>query len=39
MQKTEKKFWNRLYIIVVVFLLLQVVFYYFITKHFQTPII
>jgi hypothetical protein len=35
MQKTEKKFWNRLYIIVFLFLLLQVVFYYFITKHFQ----
>jgi hypothetical protein len=35
MQRTEKKFWNRLYMIVFVFLLLQVVFYYFITKHFQ----
>jgi hypothetical protein len=35
MQKTEKRFWNRLYIIVLLFLLLQVVFYYFITKHFQ----
>jgi hypothetical protein len=35
MQRAEKKFWNRLYIIVFVFLLLQVVFYYFITKHFQ----
>lgn len=31
----EKKYWNKLYLIVFLFLLLQVVFYYFITEHFQ----
>jgi hypothetical protein len=35
MQGTEKKYWNRLYIIVLVFLALQIIFYYFITNHFQ----
>jgi hypothetical protein len=35
MQKSEKKFWNKLYLIVLIFLVLQVIFYFFITKHFQ----
>jgi hypothetical protein len=35
MQKSERKYWNRMYAIVFLFLVLQVVFYYFITKHFK----
>lgn len=35
MEKSEKKFWNKLYLIVLIFLVLQVIFYFFITKHFQ----
>ncbi len=35
MQKSEKKYWSKLYIIVFLFLVLQIVFYYFITKYFN----
>jgi len=35
MQKSEKKYWNKLYAIVFLFLVLQIIFYYFITKYFQ----
>lgn len=35
MQKSEKKYWNKLYLIVFLFLVLQVILYYFITKNFQ----
>jgi hypothetical protein len=35
MQKSEKKYWNKLYLIVFLFLLAQVIFYYFITEYFN----
>jgi DMSO/TMAO reductase YedYZ heme-binding membrane subunit len=35
MQKSEKKYWNKLYVIVFLFLVLQIIFYYFVTKYFQ----
>lgn len=35
MKSNEKKYWNRLYLLVLLFLVLQIVAYYFITKEFQ----
>jgi hypothetical protein len=35
MQPSEKKYWNRMYLVVFLFLVLQVIGYYFITRHFQ----
>ena len=35
MHKSEKKYWNKLYVIVFLFLVLQIIFYYFVTEYFQ----
>lgn len=35
MEKTERKYWNKLYVFVLLFLFFQIVLYYFITQYFQ----
>ena len=35
MEKTEKRYWNKLYVFVLLFLFFQIVLYYFITQYFQ----